>query len=1436
MSSKGGSRKRKAETTLEKYFLMAAEKGDVQLMEETIELQMQVDGDINLNFTNKNGKCALQLAIEHGHKAIIDLLLEHDVDMDDCLLYAIDNDFLEAVETILKDAMKKERDLDDRGYPKIVNKSVDRENEDFQNDMCPLVLAAHRNHYEIIQTLLNYGACDITLNEREFESDDMEWQTEKHTVERSLGLLNFYEAISSPAYISITELNKSSKAKRPDESIKIREDNNLIRESLEETETSFSENVTVNLEGVCDPFGRAFELSSTLKDMSEKEYEFSKEYLQLSEQCEQFAADLLGQTRDTKKELRTILAHDSKWKTEDVVSGDRPSKIIYAVEKEQKRFVAHPHCQQELITRWYGNGSLKHWRDKSTSRNILISLAIMLCFPVLSLVYFLAPYGKVKKFMRTPYVKFLMHTSSYLFFLMFLFMSTVDFSTLGIGNYIQRLVTQQMENQQRGPPFSALEKLIFVWIVAMTWREIKEVWNEGMTTYINDPWNWIDWVQLCLYWFWVGLRVWAYIEVALERNEHVVNDTIPATTHSSYTNSYILTDTRRFNEDGDIISVNDDLNMPIKDNFTIPEYEERSSQNSTALLSTGKDQNVTSSGNSMTLSGKTETHRHPPSHASQRSTIIPQEIVNRTPSHESLPLQVTPLEPLPPRRVNRPIQPKMTPPSPPGRNPPTPPGGNPPTPPVGGPPTGPGGGPPTGPPWGNPPHTTTERPTTPHTNPTTKVTTEHIETPHPTTKFTTEQVPTEVTMPGYTPLNNASLVVKGILDHVSDEHDDTRTHAEELAYNVTGFVLRNISQILQEIEFPSECEESLANVSQTIDALASEIYYWLPTPRPTLPDDLEPTDPAYDDVSYSSPRSEWDSSEPTLLADCVLACATVISVIRFLRVMVINEHVGPMQISFSKMIADVILFLMMFSVLWVAFALGMTQIYWSYAADEEITCLKEGGSQSDCSKQPYGTLLNSMATLFWSLFSLVDLDTLEVEPDHSSTEFFGELLFALFQLTAVIILLNLLIAFMGSTYEAVSDNADVEWKFYRSQMWMAYFRRGATLPAPFNVIPSPKTIAKFFRSVYYNIICRKQGAERKNKHKAIINAKHEDYMRVCRALVQRYFTASRTTREDQSVSPGDLMVVKQDISTFRFETYGMMQKLEGAIRRSYEETERVYEHVQMLERAVMASKLEDNELMKALQQQLLQSTDQSKEKFLGLERQFSETQGRLLRSQAGATRSSMGSNLFRQLGKELGERVMKNKHENSIPIQQSLPQIKEDGTSKKMVEIAVQTDERGIAQPSPVTSENEKIKDGYQGNGEVGVINHGFEHDHGDEVEIKSQAEMITHAIEVNVDTKRPQNEEDVGDSSQSERDAGADATMHQQGTLPRQPSLETRLLSPTYARSERPESRRVKKIIEAIDLVKDPAAIVQGEDKDRDTRESIFDAKGGLRISGGEY
>lgn len=134
-----------------------------------------------------------------------------------------------------------------------------------------------------------------------------------------------------------------------------------------------------------------------------------------------------------------------------------------------------------------------------------------------------------------------------------------------------------------------------------------------------------------------------------------------------------------------------------------------------------------------------------------------------------------------------------------------------------------------------------------------------------------------------------------------------------------------------------------------------------------------------------------------------------------------------------------------------------------------------------------------MQTLFWAAFGLVDLDSFELDGIKIFTRFWGMLMFGTYAVINVIVLLNLLIAMMNHSYQLISvsylagliasvtrnepihgstrdavvcraqERADVEWKFARSKLWISYFEEGGTVPPPFNVVPSPKSLLYTWR-------------------------------------------------------------------------------------------------------------------------------------------------------------------------------------------------------------------------------------------------------------------------------------------------------------------------------------------------------------------------------------
>lgn len=128
--------------------------------------------------------------------------------------------------------------------------------------------------------------------------------------------------------------------------------------------------------------------------------------------------------------------------------------------------------------------------------------------------------------------------------------------------------------------------------------------------------------------------------------------------------------------------------------------------------------------------------------------------------------------------------------------------------------------------------------------------------------------------------------------------------------------------------------------------------------------------------------------------------------------------------------------------------------------------------------------------LFWTMFGVANQDYVDM-PQFVVAEFVGRIMYGIFTLVIVIVLLNMLIAMITNTFQKIEvkryfllsdlkdrqklttvaniraflsqDDADVEWKFARSKLYLSYFREGLTIPVPFNIIPSPKAFYYMLR-------------------------------------------------------------------------------------------------------------------------------------------------------------------------------------------------------------------------------------------------------------------------------------------------------------------------------------------------------------------------------------
>ncbi|RZF43157.1 hypothetical protein LSTR_LSTR013775, partial [Laodelphax striatellus] len=284
------------------------------------------------------------------------------------------------------------------------------------------------------------------------------------------------------------------------------------------------------------------------------------------------------------------------------------------------------------------------------------------------------------------------------------------------------------------------------------------------------------------------------------------------------------------------------------------------------------------------------------------------------------------------------------------------------------------------------------------------------------------------------------------------------------------------------------------------------------------------------------PREEWDQFDPMLLSEGAFAAGMIFSFMKLVHIFSVNPHLGPLQISLGSMIIVIIKFLIIYTLVLFAFGCGLNQLLWYFSDLERHKCYHLPSGLPDFDNQDractvwrrFTNLFEASQSLFWASFGLVDLVTFEMTGIKEFTRFWALLMFGSYSVINIIVLLNMLIAMMSSSYQIISERSDTEWKFARTRLWMSYFEEGDTLPPPFNLMPTMKNIQRMMGCGTSN---KKTGSMMK-KSQAKAQERHTTIMRM---LIKRYVVSEQRKRFNFGITEDDVMEVRQDISTLRYE-------------------------------------------------------------------------------------------------------------------------------------------------------------------------------------------------------------------------------------------------------------------------------------------------------------
>ncbi|EGT52084.1 CBN-TRP-1 protein [Caenorhabditis brenneri] len=301
-------------------------------------------------------------------------------------------------------------------------------------------------------------------------------------------------------------------------------------------------------------------------------------------------------------------------------------------------------------------------------------------------------------------------------------------------------------------------------------------------------------------------------------------------------------------------------------------------------------------------------------------------------------------------------------------------------------------------------------------------------------------------------------------------------------------------------------------------------------------------------------RTYWTSEEPMLVAEALFAVGNVFSFARIIYLFQTNPYLGPLQISLGCMLVDVAKFCFIFVLIISSFSIGLAQLYWYYDPDTAV-CIP--GSSCKQSSNVFSSIADSYLTLLWSLFSITKPEDTDVIENHKITQWVGQGMFIMYHCTSIIVLLNMLIAMMSHSFQIINDHADLEWKFHRTKLWMAHFDEGSSLPPPFNIVITPKSLISFVNCLLNTVrwllgkytyqknrnraTIRRPGYSRKRNEMEKSGCQEEDvkppltYADIIQRLVARFIHQTKKDMKMDGVNEDDLHEIKQDISSLRYE-------------------------------------------------------------------------------------------------------------------------------------------------------------------------------------------------------------------------------------------------------------------------------------------------------------
>ena len=271
-------------------------------------------------------------------------------------------------------------------------------------------------------------------------------------------------------------------------------------------------------------------------------------------------------------------------------------------------------------------------------------------------------------------------------------------------------------------------------------------------------------------------------------------------------------------------------------------------------------------------------------------------------------------------------------------------------------------------------------------------------------------------------------------------------------------------------------------------------------------------------------------------------CFAVILVwVRILKFLQLDYNLGVLVIILMRMTKDIVVWGVVNAIVLMAFTVAFVSI-----ADPFIV-ESSGG--------------DPMTAPLWAM-----LGDFDVQEYHDWNPSVGKLMLWLYVIFSNVVLVNLLIAMMGHTFETMIEEADLEWKFGRLQSIIECNDRFSAVPPPFNL---PITLYAFLTFMYRKATAGTGETSKKALDEdqiAEIKVANQKLDKVAKRLLYSLKRAEEDATNMEEVG-GDVKTIIAKQETMEIHLHKRMDKVEGMMSKTEDVLTSVAEMVKGLQTA-----------------------------------------------------------------------------------------------------------------------------------------------------------------------------------------------------------------------------------------------------------------------------